>query len=797
MKVFISYHTQDGKEHAEKLEKDLKNQNIGLWIDKKCIEPGQIGLRELDDALYQADYVLGVITKNYLASIGGDEAYAKISEGLQKKDIRFIPLFFIPHKEVESVIIPAIQGFIFSEDYEKGLHDLIKFLKQEEKEDAKELLTKIESSESPNPFRRVRAEFFRDDYKLLASAFAEPEKEKYDMIQETKPILIFGGRGSGKTMILKSLTPEVVISRLNVNKFQEAKERGINFFGIYFRLKKGSLLLYDFHPIIEMGFLQTGLDKNYELYKSLIDKLKNDQLDNEPVLTAGINAAWAISLNEINLKILKTTIQNLKKLQDKNFINIDRTTEEDTTKQIIEKLNPPTDSGIRTFDDLISFIDKELKKIERYLQNLAIPYATPESNWCGTGSDFLDEIYEIFTNRIGDLENTHVYLLFDEFENLRPFQQTIINEWIKTARNFVVKGASKFEGMYTNMTQQGQPLQDGQDYFTWTLDYNLFDPKEKELYRNLLLKICNKLLDIENYGEKNIRKILEEPKELELPRNVIDKEIENIREAAGLEFLPEKLTEYRNKLELAAIFRLLRKREKIEGRKSRKKIYTGFETYTHLSSGIIRIFLNLVGMAFYKAENEGINVKKGEKILIGHQSWAAYVVSKAWLEKIPSNLEEYGEMMYQFIVDLGDIFREKLLYHPTEPETLTIGLTDPYNLKSNRLLNPLLSYSTRESILSGRKETSSMKPKQSSRPQSKEYVLNRIYSPILEISYRPRWPRGSEFTTSELMGLLTPDKRDETKRKLQQKQHGKEERGKGKTLSLLECMEVKDEEDDT
>lgn len=326
------------------------------------------------------------------------------------------------------------------------------------------------------------------------------------------------------------------------------------------------------------------------------------------------------------------------------------------------------------------------------------------------------------------------------------------------------------------------------------MDYNLSEKKEKELYQNLLVKICNKLLDIENYRKKDIRKILGEPEELELPREVIDEEIKNIRKVAGLEFLPEKLPEYRNKLELAAIFRLLRKRERVEGRKSRKKIHAGFETYTYLSSGIIRIFLNLAGMAFYKGEEEGINVKKGDKIPIEHQTWAAYVVSKAWLEKITINLEKYGERMYQFIVDIGDIFRERLLYHPTEPETLTISVTDPCNLKYNSLLNNIFSYSIRESILYERKETSSMKPKQSTRPQSKEYVLNRIYSPILEISYRSRWPRGTEFTTSQLLKLLTTRKRNETKKNLQRKQHGKKERQKEKTLPLFEYMEVENEE---
>jgi len=793
MRLFISF-TDDGEEHAKKLEEDLKDQNMALWVYKGCIKLGQLWLREIDEALYQVDYVLGIVTENYPNSIGGDEAYATISQGLKNRDIKFIPLFFIPRDKIKSVFLPAMRGIDFYKSYENGFRELIRSLKQEEGESPKELLTRIESPESPNPFRRVRAEFFHDDYKLLALAFAEPEKEKYDMLREFRPILIFGGRGSGKTMALRALTPQVVISRLKVKTFQDAKKEGINFFGIYFKLKRGSLLIYDYHPIVEMGFLRTRLEKNYELYKSLMAKLENNQLDNEPVLTAGVNAAWVLSLNEINLKILKTTLQNLKKLEVENYITISRTDEEEVTKRIIGILNPPTTVGtpIRTFNDLIDFTDGELKKIERYLQNLALPSTSLEVNWCQTGTDFLDEVYELLTNNIDVLKNTHVYLLLDEFENLRPFQQAIINEWIKTARNFTVKIASKFEGMYTNKTQQGQPLQDGQDYFSLELDYDLFDDNKKEQYQCLLSKICWNLLTLEGYKEKDIRRILEEPK-LELPREIIDEEIKNIREAAGLKFLGEELPGYRNKLEVAAIFRLLRKKEKVEGRRSRKKIYAGFETYTYLSSGIVRIFLNLVGMAFYKAGDMDIDVKNGGKIPIDPQSWASYVVSKVWLEKIPANLERYGEIMYQLIVDLGDIFRERLVHHPTEPETLTIRILDPLNLSSLGVLSNLLSHGVKESIMYERKETSSMKPKQSTRPQPKEYVLNRIYSPTLEISYRPRWPRGSEFTVAELVSLLDSTKREDTKRKLQQKQHGNEKTDQKKMQPLFECLEMEND----
>ena len=152
------------------------------------------------------------------------------------------------------------------------MHDLIKFLKDERREDARELLTKVESAESKNPFRRVRAEYFHDDYNLIGLAFAEPEREKYEMLQEPKPIIIFGGRGSGKTMLLKSLIPDALFARLKIKSFAEARAKGINFLSVYFKLKKGSLLIYDYHPILEMGFQKTGLTKDYELYKRLLDR---------------------------------------------------------------------------------------------------------------------------------------------------------------------------------------------------------------------------------------------------------------------------------------------------------------------------------------------------------------------------------------------------------------------------------------------------------------------------------------------------------------------------------------------
>ena len=100
----------------------------------------------------------------------------------------------------------------------------------------------------------------------------------------------------------------------------------------------------------------------------------------------------------------------------------------------------------------------------------------------------MDDVYEIINNLVPDLRGINIYLLFDELENLLSYQQVIINEWIKTAQNFTVKVASKFNGMYTGIIQQGQILQDGQDFFTFILDYDLFDPKKSSTYQNLFYR---------------------------------------------------------------------------------------------------------------------------------------------------------------------------------------------------------------------------------------------------------------------------------------------------------------------
>lgn len=490
------------------------------------------------------------------------------------------------------------------------------------------------------------------------------------------------------------------------------------------------------------------------------------------IISTGINIAQRIFLGELSFKILISIVTKLKHLQGIKLITINNETEQKITSLIGKRLSPSL--TIKTFNDLMDFLDGELAKINNYLQKITIPSAGEASvNWVTTSQDILDYICKIFIDNIEDLNDTKFYFLFDEFENLWSYQQVIINEWVKTSNNIVIKVGAKFEGMHTNMTLQGQPLQfkvgECDDI---SLDYDLFDDTDFGQYQKLLKKICENLLTMEGYKEKDIQNILENPTSPELSRETID---ECIKKIIGKRFQEDNIKEYRNKLEVAAIFRLLRKKGKVEGRKSKKKIYAGFDTYTYLSSGIIRIFLNLAGMAVYRAQGQGINVKDGQNIPVEHQSWASRVVSKGYLERIHKDIEAYGkidgEKIYQFVADIGDIFLERLLHHSSEPETLSISLEDPHALDNDtyQCIKDLLCHGVRESIFYKREETSSYRPKQATGIRTKDYVLNRVYTPALEISYRARWGR-CKFSINELEDLLNPKKRQMTKKILQKRQ---------------------------
>jgi AAA+ superfamily predicted ATPase len=56
-----------------------------------------------------------------------------------------------------------------------------------------------------NPFDLIRTEDFNTNYKIIAKYFSDPKASYYANLTRRGNVVLFGTRGSGKTMLLKSL----------------------------------------------------------------------------------------------------------------------------------------------------------------------------------------------------------------------------------------------------------------------------------------------------------------------------------------------------------------------------------------------------------------------------------------------------------------------------------------------------------------------------------------------------------------------------------------------------------------
>ena len=95
-----------------------------------------------------------------------------------------------------------------------------------------------------NPFEKTLVEEWfleniPENYQKMVACFYRPDfMEKLEMI-DIKPKILMGGRGTGKTQILRMLTVQSIISKIKISKEKDDKidleEYKEKFFGIYLK----------------------------------------------------------------------------------------------------------------------------------------------------------------------------------------------------------------------------------------------------------------------------------------------------------------------------------------------------------------------------------------------------------------------------------------------------------------------------------------------------------------------------------------------------------------------------------
>lgn len=617
-----------------------------------------------------------------------------------------------------------------------------------------------------NPFEEVNANNLDNDE--ILNYWIKPEGIFNKQLEGIKltgliPLFLFGGRGTGKTTVLKYISfelqqKEFLKTHKNLNGFLEKN----NFLGIYHRFDGPQLDAFNAGPDDR---------KCLEAFRLYIE------------LVLSQNFLWMVEELLTN-KAISTKFNEHKLCND-----------------VCELIFGKKIASLNT----ISKIRKRLGNIQYSLEEArdqsAIHGKEIEIKNVIPRGRLIFELQNEFSKIIPELKNTKILYLFDEYENLNLKQQLLFNTLVKHRKyNVSFKIGSRLKGVktYDTLTTE-EYLRESADYRSVIFE-DVLSPSSEE-YKKILIKIAEKRLEHHPEFYKNriidIKKILgtsispEQESKLILTSSkdkfkhfyktekgskvAINKKTLNMLKCEGQPLI-EKLNmlllnrsysvskiesmmhafisknkesdlykQYKNlyeKNKVALLFQL------IADYRPRDKLYVGFDTYASMSSGVIRTFLELCFHAFHLAlfaEKE--NLLSGKPISIDIQNDAAQLMSEKYFNEISSIPKGYGSVVTRLVDNVGSVFRglhkDPLLSEP-EPTYFT---TEYENLDFKT--KDVLDTAERWSIL---QRTRSMKPKERSQAHLTDYHLNRMLCPKYSISYRRR---GRTLISSSNLNLLS------------------------------------------
>lgn len=381
--------------------------------------------------------------------------------------------------------------------------------------------------------------------------------------------LVYGSRGSGKTMLFKFLEPACqAIVHGNLSSFFKKTDEA--FIGIYISYNTGDTTIAEFNKILSDTEVDSSFVNNIVMHYFIMDIVD-----------------WTL---ETVLKQLRQRIVVRK--------------EKDVVKKIASSLDKRKVHrnflrGNLKLDKLQSLIAKEketvISSIHDYQMNYGLPnnrlkykgnFTNPSCERGGFLSTFFSELRELMA-----LKDIPFYLLFDEVseiegkERVINFHQQIINTFIsQRAQNLVcAKVSACHESYNSDQDFNGKEIQEIHDYRIINLD-SLYTNNRENYYRRIE-KIADTRLKLANWKITNIKKLIPESiNEQQKMKQAIEY---TAKEYDGLP-KDKKIEDRNNYIQKYARARFFQKFFK-----KTDYGYTGFDNLVHFSSGVARAFLDV------------------------------------------------------------------------------------------------------------------------------------------------------------------------------------------------------------
>jgi hypothetical protein len=546
--------------------------------------------------------------------------------------------------------------------------------------------------------------------------------------------LLQGGRGTGKTTVLKSLSYEGQFQLLG-NNFESFNKQ--DYLGLYYKLETGLVSAF------------SGAGKDNEFWKGIFSHFMNLQLS-KLVCEVGI---WYENRKGSKLSLKEDQLQIFCK-----SIGIDFELDLESIKQKIELAIASLESDINFAYDATS---------TRYT-----PIGGPPRR-----------LIKILRNT-SELKEKIFYFLFDEYENLYEYQQTILNTFIKQADSeLTFKVGVKELGLKTKKTlNQNEQLVDPADYVLIDVAHQLNESEFDEFSRNVLGHRFEQLKDqgVEIFGKINelFEDLTEEEEAIRLGADKVAEEVKseikkvatknqiaeikhfNDREYALMQFLsnssepvyqifvkalsdPGGWTNRVNNYGYAALFSLRKKKVGIT------KYYSGWNTFLALSAGNIRYLLQLVTNSLTEHVKDGHSLS--EKISAKNQTEVAAEVGKKNLLEL-EGLSTRGAQLMKLVLGLGQVFHEMAMQpegHAPEITQFEVSKSAPASELMHQVNELIYAAVMHLALL----RTSGTKLGGPGDIRDFDYMLHPIFAPFFVYSHRRK--RKFIISAEELLGLIS------------------------------------------
>ena len=593
------------------------------------------------------------------------------------------------------------------------------------------------------------SEFFTEPY----DSFTIPESK---IIEDKSPIIFIGGRGTGKTMLLRQFSYNVQkIIQTNETYLDKLKET--KYIGIYFRIDK---------PLLQ------SLSLLREMYSAK-------------------NFEESIFTHFFELTIFKEYLEIVKILEmDLNIVNINNPLYVKILSEMLSIFPMPKETLCNSIDDLLQFVIDEINYIWDFQSEKAIDIDdtvkfVPKCNLILQGR-LSDEFCKTKVFELLGLKEISVLLLIDEFESFSKKQQMVINAAMRYNKEYGIRlriGMRPY-GFKTYDTVNSEDfIKEGRDYSKIEFDNPLVKKQNNKKYFELIKRVAEKrlasvpmfvgmnIVDILGYEEdlENEAKdiVKGNSKHIEIYLKEINKrnyhdvdlnvdslksirddnplyEMECLRlllKGESLEYVEKALydfkhkkksneakkfsNDYDKKYKLSFVFVLcsIYKRE--------KKAYYGFSDYCYLSSGIIGSFIELCRRAFDLAYFKDSTALSKGSISKEIQTDAAYEYAYAERDMI-CRIAEHGKQLEIFINNIGNAFSciHRDLYM-RYPETNMFPVNTDLSDENKKLLDIACKWSL---IL----KKPNVQDSSAQNTTHDMFMLSRVFSPVFKISYRTR-----------------------------------------------------------